>query len=439
MILRVAATTIGCKVNLYDTQTLLARFAACGYEVVDFRDKADVYIINTCAVTNVADKKSRQMVGRAKGAKERNPRAIVAVMGCASQADFAKYRELGIDIVVGTEHRDKLLTYANSFVDKTVRTSQIETDTAALAKPPAERTSNERTRAFLKIQDGCNNFCAYCIIPYVRGLSRSRPFAEVLKEAQELVNAGFKEIVVGGIHVASYGKDLDKYDLPAPTLLNLLKEISVLKGLKRLRLSSIEPTIINQDFCDFIERTPNFCNHLHLSLQSGCDAVLKRMNRKYTTKQYEAAIKALRKASPEINITTDIIAGFPGETEDEHNQTLDFAGGLGLSKLHVFPFSPKKGTKAADMPNQTTKAIKTRRAKELIQLSNKLEKAYFERFIGRVMSVLIEEKTADGFYLGKTTNYIPIAFKGGSFEENTIIDLKIGPNNLYCKNLENVL
>ncbi|MDR2168262.1 MAG: tRNA (N(6)-L-threonylcarbamoyladenosine(37)-C(2))-methylthiotransferase MtaB [Clostridiales bacterium] len=415
---RVAATTIGCKVNVYDTQVLMAEFERQGHIIADFRDEADIYIINTCCVTNLADKKSRQMVGRAR---QRSPQAIVVAMGCAGQANPLKYRDLGVDIVVGTTNRGEILKHIANFKGEPIVAISEKILSEKSYEDAATTAAFGRTRAYLKIQEGCNNFCTYCIIPHVRGPSRSRDFEDSLAQAEAFAAAGYKEIVVAGIHVASYGKDLKEWDL-----VDLLAEIAKIPEIARLRLSSIEPMAINDKFCDFMAQTPKFCEHLHLSLQSGSDSVLKNMRRKYDTKLYEQAVGQIRKISPQANITTDLIAGFPGETEDDHRQTLEFVRSLKLTKLHVFPFAAKAGTIAAELQNQLPKAVKTRRVKELLALSAELEKEYYAKFLWQIMPVLVEKKTANGRYSGKTTNYIPVEFETeGDDLLNEIVGIKM--------------
>ncbi|MCL2169685.1 MAG: tRNA (N(6)-L-threonylcarbamoyladenosine(37)-C(2))-methylthiotransferase MtaB [Defluviitaleaceae bacterium] len=399
----VAATTVGCKVNSYDTQSVIARFAHAGFEIVDFREFADVYLVNTCCVTNLADKKSRQMIGRAK---KLNPRGIVVAFGCAVQGDAKKYADLGVDIVVGTANRSRIIDYVYEFE----ATQIVDVGDELLSFEAHDGASqSERTRAFLKVQDGCSNFCAYCVIPHVRGPSRSRDFADSVAQAAAFAAAGYKEIVVSGIHVASYGKDLK-----GRNLVGLLREIAALEGSQRLRLSSVEPMVVDAEFCEFVANEPKFCNHLHLSLQSGSDAILAAMNRKYDTSQYLQAVKALRKVSPEMNFTTDVIAGFPGETDADHAQTLEFLALAGLSKIHVFPYAAKKGTIAAGLPDQVPKAVKTQRVRDLLELSQRLENNYHKKFVGRDMAVLVEDVLPNGRFIGKTTNYLMIEFEGGS-------------------------
>lgn len=413
----VAAITIGCKVNFYDTQSILEDFTNAGYTIVDFGEIADVYLVNTCSVTNLADKKSRQMIGRARQA---NPQAIVAAVGCSTQANPHVYRDLGVDIVMGTTGRDNLVYNVENFkkqlVDIPANVRHEKT-----FENPTNSTSAGRTRAFLKIQDGCDNFCTYCIIPHVRGSSRSRNFGDVLAQATKFAESGHKEIVVAGIHVASYGKDLEDGDL-----IDILSAIANLEGIERLRLSSVEPNVITPEFCEFVANTPKFCDHLHLSLQSGSDKILKLMNRKYTTEDYHKAVKQIRTIRPKIQITTDIIAGFPNEDESDHAQTKDFLKAINLSKIHVFPFSAKSGTGAAGLAGQIPKNVKSWRCKELLEISERQENAYFQSFLGQVMPVLVEEITKDGLYLGKTTNYMPVAFaphKAGLI--NQIVNVKL--------------
>ena len=386
---KVAATTLGCKVNLHDTQVLLAKFAADGYEVVNNADDADIHIVNTCCVTNAADKKSRQAVRRAKGRG-----GTVVAAGCACQANPDRYKEIGADVVLGV---------SNGF-----ETSEI------LGK------IHGKTRAFLKIQDGCDNYCTFCIIPHVRGKSRSRLLADVLVQARHFAQTGHKEIVVAGICVASYGKDLHDCDL-----LTVLNQVCDIGGIERVRLSSVEPNVITPEFLSFAASQPKFCDHLHLSLQSGSDAVLETMGRKYSTTQFKETVVALKKIKPDISITTDIIAGFPGESEAHHSQTLDFITNVGLAALHVFPYSAKEGTAAARMPGQLPGAIKNQRAKELIKLGDKLTTAHNAKFAGRTMSVLVEGRNAAEFYEGKTTNYIPVYFEGEDGLEGSIVDVEL--------------
>jgi len=398
----VAATTIGCKVNIYDTQGILEIFAKYGYAVVDFSEIADVYVINTCSVTNLADKKSRQMIGQAK---RRNPQAVVAAVGCSSQANPDVYRDLGVDIVMGTSGRGQLVHHIENLNQQPIMDVLPNIRGQKSFENTHITSDTSRTRAFLKIQDGCDNFCTYCIIPHVRGPSRSLNFEDLIGQAAAFAYAGYKEIVVAGIHVASYGKDLQEWDL-----VDALTQIAELKGIERVRLSSVEPNVVTDKFCDFVEKTPKFCDHLHLSLQSGSDKILQLMNRKYTAGEYGRAVEQIRAVRPKISITTDIIAGFPSETEEEHRQSMEFVQTLNLSGLHVFPYSAKSGTAAAGMADQIPKTVKKQRVAELLEMGNHLAVSHYQDFVGQTMPVLVEEVSKNGLYLGKTANYMPVAF-----------------------------
>jgi threonylcarbamoyladenosine tRNA methylthiotransferase MtaB len=413
---KVASITLGCKVNLHDTQALLTMFADAGYEVVSHVEDADICIVNTCCVTNAADKKSRQAVRRGKARC-----GIVAAVGCACQADPARFAEIGADIVLGTANRSKLLDYAENFRAGNTLVENVEiSGFDNFESIEIVDKIQGRTRAFLKIQDGCDNFCAFCIIPHVRGKSRSRSLADVLAQARRCAQMGRKEIVVAGICVASYGKDLLDCNL-----LSALNQICEIDGIERVRLSSVEPDAITPEFLDFAIGQPKLCDHLHLSLQSGCDAVLRAMERKYDRAQFADAVTALREIMPDISITTDVIAGFPGESEANHRQTLDFIGDLGLTALHVFPYSAKKGTTASKMAGQLPEAVKKQRAKELVKLGDELTAAHNAKFAGRVMPVLAEGRNGAGFYEGKTTNYITVYFEGPDGLEGSIFDVKL--------------
>ncbi|MCL2235255.1 MAG: tRNA (N(6)-L-threonylcarbamoyladenosine(37)-C(2))-methylthiotransferase MtaB [Defluviitaleaceae bacterium] len=427
----VAATTIGCKVNLYDTQGILEYFTKVGYSTVDFGEKADVYVVNTCSVTNLADKKSRQMI---RQAKRRNPDAIVAAVGCSTQSNPSIYEGLGVDIIMGTANRDKLVEHVENFNKQIVIDLPPNIRNEQTFENAEITTDTELTRAFLKIQDGCNNFCTYCIIPHVRGASRSRNFGDLLAQAQGFAHKGYKEIVVAGIHVASYGKDLHGHNL-----IDALSTIAEISGIERVRLSSVEPNVITPEFCDFVAKTPKFCDHLHLSLQSGSDRILQLMNRKYTTENYRQAVAQIRAVRPKISITTDVIAGFPGETDQDHRQTLDFVEELKLAKIHVFPFSAKEGTVAAGLSGQIPRNVKKQRSAEILEVSNKLEMAYYQGFIGQTMPVLVEEINKNGFYSGKTSNYMSVEFISTSTDlTNRIspVKLNLADNNRLFGTLE---
>jgi len=415
---KVAATTIGCKVNSYDTQAVLQTFVEDGYEVTNFEDMADVYIVNTCSVTNLAEKKSRQMIRRAKGRKNG---AIVAAMGCASQISPQVFKGIGVDIVIGTSNKDELLKH----VEKHIKSSPVVSYSKDIFSEKDFGIAKvvqhgEKTRATLKIQDGCNNFCSFCIIPHARGLSRSRPLEDVISQAQIFADGGYKEIVVSGIHVASYGKDLyDKVDI-----VDVLAEICRIPNIERVRLSSVEPNAVTDKFLEFVKENAKFCHHLHLSLQSGSDDVLRAMKRKYSADEYALSIERLRKAAPDISITTDIIAGFPGETDKNHIQTLTFLKNLQLASLHVFPYSAKEGTPAAKM-KQVDGNIKKKRAAELVLLGKEMQASHQAGFLGQTAAVLVEERNAAGLYEGKTSNYLTVVFDASYDCINKIVNVEL--------------
>lgn len=413
---KVAFHTLGCKVNQYDTQSMLEKFLERGYEAVEFDEKADVYIINTCTVTGLGDRKSRQMIRRAHRI---NPDAVIAVVGCYAQTASEEVISIpGVNLVLGTQDRDKIVDLVEQVKDTGSSINAVGDIMKVREFEEMPITSYEgKTRAVLKVQEGCNQFCAYCIIPYARGPIRSRRPESVVSEVKRLVDAGFKEFVLTGIHVASYGKDLEDADL-----LSLIQSVHSVEGVKRIRLGSLEPTFISQDFVNRAAELPKLCQHYHLSLQSGSDSVLKRMNRKYTTEQYRQAVDALRESMPDVAITTDIMVGFPGESQQEFNETMDFVRKIRFSKIHVFQYSPREGTRAANFPNQVPGDVKEQRSHDLIELGAELERAYFETFLGREEQVLFEEesKNKKGVYEGYTQHYVRVAAQGSSEILNTI-------------------
>ncbi len=345
----VAFCTLGCKVNQYETNAMIEKFLQKGYEIKEFNEKADIYIINTCTVTNMADRKSRQMLRRVK---ELNPEALVVACGCYAQVakdELSKIEE--IDLVYGTNEKNKIVEYIEEF-EKGESPKQIVTDVMYQNEFLDFGTTDytEKTRAVIKVQDGCDRFCSYCIIPYARGHIRSRSVQSVVKEVEEIAKKGIKEVVITGIHVASYGKDL-KENI---TLIDLLEAIHPIKEIKRIRLGSLEPTLITEEFIERLKKLEKICDHFHLSLQSGCDATLKRMNRRYTTEEFKQAVNLLRKAYPQVSLTTDIIVGFPGETKEEFEETYSFLKEIKFYQMHIFKYSQRKGTKAAVMrkPNR---------------------------------------------------------------------------------------
>lgn len=407
----VAFYTLGCKVNFYDTEAMWQLFKKDGYEQVDFETAtADVYVINTCTVTNTGDKKSRQIIRRAV---RRNPDAVIAVTGCYAQTSPAEILAIeGVDLVVGTQDRDKLMTYIADIqrerkpvnaVRNIMKTREFEElDVPAFA---------DRTRAFLKIQEGCNNFCTFCIIPWSRGLSRSRDPESVLKQARQLVEAGYKEIVLTGIHTGGYGDDLEDYRLS-----NLLEDLDRIDGLERIRISSIEASQIDDRMIAVLNGSKKMCRHLHIPLQAGDDGILKRMRRKYTTAEFAEKIARIKQAMPGVAITTDVIVGFPGETEEQFENGYKFMEEIGFSEMHVFPYSKRTGTPAARMDEQVDEEAKHERVHKLIDLSERMQAAYSKQWEGRELDVITERAVtgADGKtrLAGYSDNYLLIEFEG---------------------------
>lgn len=398
----VAFLTLGCKVNTYESEAMLKLFHQDGYQEVDFKDEADVYVINTCTVTNTGDSKSRQMIRKAI---RENPEAIVCVVGCYSQVASAEVAAIeGVAIVLGTQFRNEIVELVKEYelhhqqiikiadVMKLSRFEDLDID---------EFTRN--TRAFLKIQDGCNNFCTYCIIPYARGRIRSREKESVLKQAQTLVDHGFVEIVLTGIHTAGYGQDLEDY-----SFYDLLVDLTTrIKGLKRLRISSIEMSQITHEIIDLITSSDIVVDHLHIPIQSGCDTTLKRMNRHYTTAEFSDKLKELRQKLPSLSITTDVIVGFPGESDEEFEHTYQWIKEMHFNQLHVFPYSRRQGTPAAKMKDQIDGNVKHQRVKRLMELSNQLQSEFASWQVGKTLKVLIEERHGD-YMVGHASNYLKV-------------------------------
>ncbi|GIO40530.1 tRNA (N(6)-L-threonylcarbamoyladenosine(37)-C(2))-methylthiotransferase MtaB [Paenibacillus apis] len=406
----VAFYTVGCKVNFYDTEAIWQMFKNEGYEQVDFEQTADVYLINTCTVTNTGDKKSRQIIRRAI---RRNPDAIVAVTGCYAQTSPAEILDIpGVDLVVGTQDRDKIIPYVKELqaqrrpinaVRNIMKTRQFEElDVPGFA---------DHTRAFLKIQEGCNNFCTFCIIPWSRGLSRSRDPKNVVAQAKQLVAAGYNEIVLTGIHTGGYGDDLEDFSLA-----DLLWELDKIEGLGRIRISSIEASQIDDRMLEVLKHSSKMCRHFHIPLQAGSNEVLKRMRRKYTIEEFEEKIAKIRAFMPEVAITTDLIVGFPGETDELFNEGFEAIKRIGFSEMHVFPYSKRTGTPAARMEDQVDEEVKNARVQQLIDLSEQMQLSYAEKFVGQVLEVIPErdEKGAwgTGYVAGFSDNYLQICFEG---------------------------
>jgi len=417
---KVAFVSLGCKVNQYETNAMSQEFIEAGYDVVDFNDVADIYIVNTCTVTNMADRKSRQMLRRVK---EINPKSVLVACGCYAQVGKEELEKIeDIDLIIGNNEKKNIVELVEDYQRELVDGSNYFVSDVMHQKDYVEfgtTTYTEKTRAVVKIQDGCDRFCSYCIIPYARGRVRSRKIENIIAEVEQIVDNGIKEVVITGIHIASYGKDFN-YEI---TLIDLLEALNKIDGLKRIRLGSIEPTIITEEFVNRLANLEKICDHFHLSLQSGCDETLKRMNRRYTTQEFEDGTKLLREKFPNASLTTDIIVGFPGETEAEFNSTYEFLEKIAFYKMHIFKYSQRKGTKAAVMENQIDGAVKEQRSKKLIELSDKNEEEYNLEYIGKVVEVLIEEKDGE-FYKGHTKNYIEVWVKGENLE-NKIVNVKI--------------
>ena len=415
---KIAFITLGCKVNLYDTEAMAELFTEKGYEVVDFEEYADVYLINTCTVTNLGDKKSRQMIRRAKRI---NPNSVVVATGCYAQVASEEVAKIeGINIVIGTKNRSEIVETVENYVAENGVVNNVSDIMGEKEFEPLQisRLTN-RTRAYIKIQECCNRYCTYCIIPYARGPIRSRKPEEVVEEVKKLAENGFKEVVLTGIHVASYGLDLGNI-----TLADIIEKVHSVDGIERIRFSSMEPLAIDNEFVARMSKLPKVCDHYHLSLQSGCNRTLKRMNRKYNAEQYAEACERLRNAFPNVAITTDIIVGFPDETEEDFKESLAFAERMKLDKIHTFPYSPKKGTPAAKMKNQISGDVKSQRSKEMIALSDKMNIDFLNNNIGKTVPVLFEDME-NGFWQGHTTNYIKVLAKSDENLNNKIVDVKL--------------
>lgn len=424
---KAALHNLGCKVNAYETEAMQEILEKNGYEIVPFHDKADVYVINTCTVTNMADRKSRQMIHRAR---KKNPDAVIVAAGCYVQAQGDNLEE-GIDIVIGNNKKQELAGILEHYWQERENGGSRENaaqkeildigHTSEYEELHLTRTG-EHTRAYIKVQDGCNQFCSYCIIPYTRGRVRSRKREDVVAEVTELAQRGYKEVVLTGIHLSSYGMDQED------SLLNLIKSVHEVEGIQRIRLGSLEPRIITEEFAETLAGLSKICPHFHLSLQSGCDETLKRMNRKYTSEEYYEKCCLLRKYFKDPALTTDVIVGFPGETEEEFAKSKAFIDKVNFYETHIFKYSPRKGTKAAVMDGQIPEQVKAERSNELIQLSQKKQEAFEERLIGTCQEVLMEEavELEDGIYqVGHTREYVKVGQKTTENLENQLINVEI--------------
>lgn len=420
---KAALHNLGCKVNAYETEAMQHLLEEAGYEIVPFTQKADVYVINTCSVTNMADRKSRQMLHKAK---KNNPDSIVVAAGCYVQTSEKEVlNDLSVDIVIGNDRKHDLVRlleeYSLDSVNDTV--DDINDGKHDFEELFIDQTK-EHTRAFIKVQDGCNQFCSYCIIPYARGRVRSRRFENVIAEVERLAANGFKEVVLTGIHLSSYGVDFEE----ATGILELIQAVNAVKGIERIRLGSLEPKIVTEHFASELSKLDKICPHFHLSLQSGCDATLKRMNRKYTTKEYERGCELLRKYFVHPAITTDVIVGFPGETEEEFEQTKAYLEHIHFYEMHIFKYSKRKGTRAAVMPDQIDEQIKAARSEKLIALGHDMSKEFRKFYIGKNEEALFEEKAVIGdkeYFVGYTKEYVKVAKETDENLENQIVSGRI--------------
>ena len=405
--MKIFIETLGCKVNTYESEVIKEEFLRNGYELADNLSDANVIVINTCSVTNQSDAKSRKVI---RNARKNNKNAILVVCGCSSQNHQDELKDLGADILIGNKDKSKIFDYVNNYDNKQIINyyNMINTDFEKMSLD----NYSERTRAFVKIQDGCNNYCSYCIIPYLRGTIRNKDLNDAINEINTLVNNGFKEIVLTGIHTGSY-----------PELVKLIQEISKNDKLERIRISSIEATEINDEFLEELKNNNKICNHMHIPVQAACDSTLKKMNRKYDMNKFKEIINKIREVRPDINITTDLIVGFPTETEEDFLESYNNAKEIKFGKIHVFPYSKRDGTVAAKMKIIVTDAEKKERTHKMITLSNKLENEYYNKFIDKTLSVLVEE-VFDKYCTGHTDNYIKVIINK-KLEHNKFYDVKI--------------
>jgi threonylcarbamoyladenosine tRNA methylthiotransferase MtaB len=415
--MKVAIYTLGCKVNSYESEYVISLFKNKGYEIVTFNEYADIYIINTCTVTNTADIKSKKII---KQAINKNKDAIIVAMGCYVQAKYNDVKSIeDIDIIIGNKDKSKIVEYIEEYINNKQRLAKLyEIDNVEFEQMQINHFDNKK-RALVKIQDGCNNFCSYCIIPYVRGRVRSRGKEDILNEINELINTNHFEIILVGIHIGQYGLDFDNYNFN-----NLLQDILKIKGLKRLRISSIEITELNDDVLQTIKNNDIIVDHLHIPLQSGSDKILNLMNRKYDTKYFLDKINYIRSIRSNISITTDVIVGFPNETDQDYNDSINFIKQINFSKVHVFPYSKRDNTKAALMDNHIDENIKKQRAKDLLLISKQLEQNYMNKFIDKSLEI-IPESYIDGYLIGHSSNYLTIKVKGNKDLLGQVINVKI--------------
>jgi len=416
----VSFITLGCKVNQFETEAMTELLEKDGFKVLPPNEVSDIYIINTCAVTKESERKSRQFINKAKRI---NPNALVVAVGCSVQLNYEKInKETQADIIIGTKHKGNIGSLIKDKLNDITQDYEIDDFQGKESYEELKiSTVHDKTRANIKIQDGCSQFCSYCIIPYVRGPIRSRNHDDIVREVKKIAENGYKEVVLNGIHISSYGKDLHEQD----SLIKLIEDINNIEGIERIRLGSLEPNLINEDFIKRYSALNKTCDHFHLSLQSGSDSVLNRMNRRYTTKEYKSNVELIRKYMPSAGITTDIIVGFPGETAEEFNETMEFVKDIQFSRIHVFKYSIREGTKAAEMTEQVEDAVKSHRSKVLIDLGENISHEFMKKFIGKELSVLIETEKKDNLYEGYTTNYLKVLLKGDINVKNEIIKVHI--------------
>ena len=421
--MKVGFLTLGCKVNQYETNGMIQRFKECGYDIVEFEEKADIYVINTCTVTNMSDRKSRQFL---RQAKKNNPDSVVVAVGCYVQVSKEELEQIPeIDLTLGTNDKVEIVNHVENFIkEKTKKELAENIIYEANFEDFGTVTYTEKTRAVIKVQDGCDRFCSYCIIPFARGKIRSRKPENVIDEIKEIAKNGIKEVVITGIHVASYGRDFES----DYRLIDLLEEINKIDGIERIRLGSIEPLLITEEFMNRFIKLEKVCHHFHLSLQSGSTDTLKRMNRRYTAEEFEEIVNRIRKYYQDAILTTDIIVGFPDESEKEFEDTYEYLKRINFYKMHVFKYSPRKGTKAAEMKNQIPGDIKEIRSKRLLELSDENEIRYLDSYIGKEVEVLFEEFDGE-FYKGHTANYIMVLAKSDNDLTNKIVNVKINSRN----------
>lgn len=434
---RAAFLTLGCKVNQYETDAMVELLENVGYEVVSFQEDVDFYIINTCSVTNMAERKSRQMIHRAK---KKHPKSTIVAVGCYVQTAAEELKkEYAVDLLIGNNKKKDIVSILEDYKKDRENTETVIdiAHTKEYEELHIEKTM-EHTRVYVKIQDGCNQFCSYCLIPYTRGRVRSRAKTEILDEVQNLAKNGYQEIVLTGIHISSYGQDLESDNLES-----LLVELHKIEGIQRIRLGSLEPRIITEKFVKTISSLHKICPHFHLSLQSGCDATLKRMNRKYTTAEYEKACNLLREYYDRPALTTDVIVGFPGETEEEFEQTVQFLERIHLYEMHVFQYSKRRGTRAEKMENQVAPSVKHERSKILLDMTARQKMEYEESFFGEEEIVLVEEKIAQNneeYFTGHTKRYLKLSILSHKNIEKQMVRVKIigysNENRLIAETLD---